>query len=142
MTGVRVSTTTDDLEADLRYIARTARGDMRRTVRDGIRAGNELAKDSARRNNGPDSHSKQYPGKFSAEMHGGAFGGGSLFGNVISGEYGPTHEGQGELADILENGSRKGNAAQQNLARSADVIGPSFLQEVDRMAADWFWPDR
>lgn len=138
MTGVRVTTTTDDLEGDLRYIARTARGDMRDTVRDGIKAGNELAKDFAKRNNGPRSHSRKYPGKFSAEMHSGL----GLFGNTISGEYGPRHEGQGELAGILENGSRRGNAAQQNLARSADIIGPSFGQEVGRLAERWFWPNR
>lgn len=138
MTGVRVTTTTDDLEADLRYIARTSRGDMRDTVRDGIRAGNELAKDSAKRHNGPNSHSQQYPGKFSSEMHRGL----GLFGNTISGEYGPVHEGQGELAGILENGSRKGNAAQQNLARSTDIIGPAFAQEVDRLVSKWFWPKR
>lgn len=138
MAGVRVTTTTDDLEADLRYIARTARGDMRDTVRDGIRAGNELAKDSAKAHNGPNSHSRKYPGMFSAEMHQG-FG---LFGNTISGEYGPRHEGQGELAGILENGSRRGNAAQQNLARSTDIIGPAFAQEVRKLPDKWFWPNR
>lgn len=138
MDDIRVSTTTDDLEDDLRYIARTARGDMRETVRDGIRAGNELAKDSAKRHNGPKSHSKQYPGKFSAEMHAGL----GLFGNTISGEYGPRHEGQGELAGILENGSRRGNAPQQNLAKSADMIGLIFPQEVRRLPDKWFWPER
>lgn len=138
MAGIRVTTTTDDLEGDLRYIARTARGDMRDTVRDGIKAGNELAKDSARRHNGPRSHSRKYPGTFSAEMHGGL----GLFGNTISGEYGPRHVGQGELAGILENGSRRGNVPQQNLAKSADVIGPSFAQEVRGLTERWFWPDR
>lgn len=138
MTGVRVTTTTHDLEDDLRYIARTARGDMRDTVRDGIRAGNELAKDFARARNGPRSHSRKYPGTFSAEMHSGR----GLFGNVISGEYGPRHQGQGMLAGILEGGSRSGNAAQLNLARSADIIGPSFAQEVRALPDKWFWPDR
>lgn len=138
MAGVRVTTTTDDLEADLRYIARTARGDMRDTVRDGIRAGNELAKDSASRHNPPGSHSRNYPSTFSSEMYRGL----GLFGNTISGEYGPEHRGQGELASILEGGSRNGNAAQMNLASSADVIGPSFGQEVGRLVDKWFWPDR
>lgn len=138
MTGVRVTTTTRDLESDLRYIARTAHGDMRDTVRDGIRAGNELAKDFAKAKNGPRSHSRKYPGKFSAEMTGGL---GSL-GNTITGEYGPRHEGQGMLAGILENGSRSGNAAQLNLARSADIIGPSFAQEVRALPDRWFWPNR
>lgn len=140
MTGVRVTTTTHDLEADLRHIARTARGDMRDTVLDGIRAGNELAKDSAKAKNGPPhkSHSWKYPGTFSAEMHRGL----GLFGNTISGEYGPRHSGQGMLAGLLENGSRSGNAPQLNLARSADIIGPSFAQEVRGLTDRWFWPNR
>lgn len=138
MAGVRVTTTTDDLEADLRYIARTARGDMRDTVRDGIKAGNELAKDFAKAKNGPRSHSRKYPGKFSAEMLPGL----GLFGNTISGEYGPRHEGQGMLAGILESGSRSGNAPQQNLARSADIIGPAFAQEVRGLLDRMFWPNR
>lgn len=138
MTGVRVTTTTGDLEADLRHIARTARDDCRGVVRDGIRAGNELAKDFAKAKNGPNSHSRKYPGTFSAEMTSGL----GLFGNVISGEYGPRHEGQGMLAGILENGSRSGNAAQMNLAKSADIIGPSFAQEVRGMLDRMFWPDR
>ena len=140
MTGIRVTHGLDDLEADMRYIARTAPKDCRDTVRDGIRAGNELAKDSAKRNNGPPhkSASWKYPGTFSAEMHVGA----GLFGNTYSGEYGPRHEGQGMLAPILENGSRKGNAAQLNLAKSADVIGPAFAQEVRRLVDRWFWPNR
>jgi hypothetical protein len=138
MTGVRVTTTTNDLESDLRHIALTARGDMRDTVRDGIKAGNELAKDFARAKNGPRSHSRKYPGKFFVEMRPGL----GLFGNVIGGEYGPRHEGQGMLAGILENGSRSGNAAQLNLAKSADIIGPSFAQEVRALPDRWFWPNR
>jgi hypothetical protein len=138
MARIRVTHTLDDLEGDFRHIERTARGDMRDTVRDGIRAGNELAKDFAKAKNGPNSHSRKYPGKFSAEMRPGL----GLFGNTFSGEYGPRHEGQGELAGILENGSRSGNAAQLNLARSADIIGPSFAQEVRGLIDHWFWPNR
>ena len=137
MTGIRVTHGIDDLESDLRHIATTARGDMRDTVRDGIRAGNELAKDSAKAHNGPRSHSRKYPGTFSAEMSPGL----GLFGNTISGEYGPRHEGQGELAGILENGALGKNAPQQNLARSTDIIGPAFAQEVGNLPDRWFWPD-
>ena len=134
--SVRVTHTLDDLEADLRHIARTSRSDMRDVVRDGIRAGNELAKANARRKNGPRSHAWKYPGTFSAAMH----SGGGLFGNVISGEYGPRPARAGLLAPILENGSRSGNAPQMNLARSADVIFPQFPVEVRAMSAKWFWP--
>lgn len=129
----------DELAADLLKIARGARKDMRGTVLDGIRAGNEVAKGYARTNNGPNSHSRKYPGTFSTTMHSGAFGGGSMFGNVISGEYGPRPAGQGMLAPILENGSRSGNRPQQNLARSTEIIGPSFAQEVHALPDRWFW---
>lgn len=133
---IRVIHGIDDLANDLRHIARTARKDMRDTVLDGIRAGNEVAKGNARTSNPSGSHSWKYPGTFGAEMHRGR----GLFGNVISGEYGPRHSGQGMLAPILENGVAGKNAPQNNLARSVDVIGPSFGMEVHRLPDRWFWP--
>lgn len=136
MTGIRVTHTLRDFEDDQRDIAKRAPVDMRACVLDGIRAGNELAKDFARSKNGPKSHSRKYPGTFSAEM-GKSFAG---FGSsVFSGEYGPRPSGQGMLAPILENGSRSGNAPQLNLAKSADAIGPSFAQEVRALPDKWFW---
>lgn len=137
MTRISVHHTLDDLESDQRKVARRAHQDMRDTVLAGVRAGNELAKDYAREKNGPRSHSRLYPGTFSARM-GNAFHG---FGtSTYTGEYGPLPKGQGMLAPILENGSRNGNQPQQNLARSADRIGPSFAAEVARLPDSWFWP--
>lgn len=134
MAGIRVTTTTDDLEADLRHIARTARGDMRDVVRDGIKAGNTLAKDFAKRSAG--AHGKHYHRAFTTEMRGGL----GLFGNTISGEYGPDiARPQGGMS--FEQGSRN-QPPHLDLARSADIIGPSFAQEVRALPDRWFWPNR
>lgn len=133
---INVTHDIDDLANDLTAIARRVRPDMREVVRDGIRAGNELAKGCAKTKNPAGSHSRKYPGTFSAEMYRNL----GLFGNTISGEYGPRHQGQGMLAGILEDG-RPGahNAPQNNLRKSADLIGPQLLNEVDARVKDWFW---
>lgn len=135
MITVRVHDTILDLATDLARISATSRGDMRGTVKDGIRAGAEVAKGYARTNNPPGSHARKYPGTISATMHGGL----GLFGNAISGEYGPYPRGQGFLGLILENGTRNGNRRQQNLARSTDIIGPAFAREVRSLPDGWFW---
>lgn len=133
---IRVTHTLRDFEDDQRAVARTADSDMRDTVRDGIRAGNEIAKGYAREKNGPNGHARKYPGSFTSSMRPTFRGFGA---SVYSGEYGPYPSGQGLLAPVLENGSRNGNAPQMNLARSADRIGPSFAQEVRRLPDKWFW---
>ena len=135
MTSVRVTHTIDDLGDDLVNIARTSRGDMRDTVQDGVKAGREVAQGYARTNNPAGSHARKYPSHFASEMHSGS----GLFGNTISGEYGPNPRGQGLLSLILENGSRNGNRPQLNMARSADIIGPSVAAEVRALADRWFW---
>lgn len=122
----------DDLANDLARIRPKAKADLEQAVKDGIRVGNTVAKDNARRSSG--THARKYPGKFSHEMHRGK----GLFGNVTSGEYGPRAEGQGLLANILENGSRN-NPPHLDLARSADLIGPAFAAEVRAKSQDWFW---
>ena len=136
MNDIRVTHTLRDFEDDQRDIAKRAGVDMRACVLEGIRAGNELAKDFARTKNGPKSHSRKYPGTFSAEMNPTFHGFGT---SIYSGQYGPRPSGQGLLAPILENGSRSGNAPQMNLAKSADAIGPSFAQEVRGLPDRWFW---
>jgi hypothetical protein len=133
--SVRVTDSIGDLANDLARISATSRGDMRGTVRDGIKAGAEVAKGYARTSNPPGSHARKYPGTISPTMHSGL----GLFGNTISGEYGPYPRGQGFLGLILENGTRNGNRPQQNMARSADIIGPSFAAEVRRLPDEWFW---
>lgn len=133
---VRVVHTLRDFADDQKDAAKRADRDMRDCVRDGARAGNEIAKAYAREKNGPRSHSRLYPGTFAAapvqSFHG--FGG-----SAYSAEYGPLARGQGILAPILENGDRSENAPQMNLARSADRIGPSFAMEARRLPDGWFW---
>jgi len=123
----------DDLASDMAKIPPRAMRDMISTVREGIKVGNTVAKDYARVSSR--KHARKYPGTFTSKMNGIVSFGGV---NGISGEYGPEHRGQGELAPILENGSRN-NPAHLNLVRSADLIGPSFAQEVSRLPDRWFW---
>jgi hypothetical protein len=123
----------DDLASDLAEIPARAVAEMRGIVREGAQVGNSLAKDFARESSG--THARKYPGTFSAEMLSGFVGFGS---RVIQAEYGPRATGQGLLAPILENGSRH-NKPHFNLARSADIIGPALLGEVDRAVERWFW---
>lgn len=130
---IRVRRTTDDLEADLRHIARTARRDMRGVVREGIVTGANVARDYARESAG--RHGKLYPRAITPEM-GGTFEG---FGTaIIHGEYGPdiAYE-QGGMS--FEGGSRN-QPPHNDLAKSADLIGPSFAGEVRRLPDKWFWP--
>lgn len=133
---VRVVHSLRDFADDQKSVAKRADRDMRDCVKDGIEAGNEIAKTLAREKNGPRSHAKYYPGTFRPAMHKTFHGFGA---SVYSGEYGPLAIGQGILAPILENGDRSENAPQMNLARSADRIGPSFAQEVRRLPSKWFW---
>lgn len=132
MASIRVMHGIGDLADDLDAIRLRARGDMRAVVRDGVKVGNTVAKDLARESSG--KHAKKYPRSFTTSMNAGL----GLFGNTISGEYGPVPGDQGSLAGILENGSVN-NPPHRNLARSADLIGPSFAQEVSRLPSKWFW---
>ena len=136
MSTVRVRHTVGDLAADLRHIATTCHDDMVDVVKDGIRVGNEVAKDYARESSG--RVARKYPGTFSAAMNRG-YRGKDV--SVIEGEYGPRAAGQGELASVLEGGSRN-NPPHNDLAKSADLIGPAFQGEVHRLPDRWFWPNR
>lgn len=131
MPTVRVYGGVADLAADLAGIAKRVRPDMRAVVRDGLTVGRELAKGNARRTAG--SHGKHYPRAITSEMHTGL----GLFGNTISGEYGPDiARPQGGMS--FEFGSRN-QPPHLDLARSADVVGPSFERSVDDQVGDWFW---
>lgn len=131
---IRVHHNLGDLEADFRTIARRAPGDMRAVVRDGLKAGNMLAKDFARESAG--RHGKLYHRTFSAEMYGaGRFSGGV---SVYSGEYGPDSTlPQGGMS--FERGSRN-QPPHNDLAKSADIIGPAFSRSVKDLLDEWFWP--
>lgn len=125
---VSVTHTIGNLAHDLRTIGRQAPAEFRGVVRDNLRVGNNLAKQYARSANPPGSHAYEYPGKFETEMTA-----------PLRGEYGPVARGQGELAHILEQG-QGGNAPQNNLAKSTDVVGPKFAHDAGRRADGLFWP--
>ena len=132
-----------DLIADCVRIQKQAQVDMRATVRDGIRAGNTLAKDFAKQSAG--AHGKRYPASMTTEMRP-TFRG---FERVwpghsppprrrrVRGEYGPDiARPQGGMS--FEFGSRN-QKPHLDLARSADRIAPSFQAEVRRLPDKWFW---
>lgn len=130
-----------DLASDMAKIPPKAVKDMVSTVREGIRVGNSVAKDFARVSAG--SHGgvsrktgrvQPYVKSFSYEMHGVRGGFGAY---AISGEYGPDASmPQGNMS--FEHGSRN-QPPHLDLARSADLIGPSFAQEIRQKMDGWFW---
>lgn len=128
---VRVEHGIDDLARDLLKIARQAPKDMRAVVREGGRVGNTVAKDYARVSAG--KHGKHYPKSFTVDVKSFyGFGGGTH-----TAEYGPdASKPQGGMS--FENGSRN-QPAHNDLAKSADLIAPSFAQEVRRLPDRWFW---
>lgn len=128
---VKVTHDIDDLANDLAAITRRVIPDMRSVVRDGLRVGTTIARSNARRSAG--KHGKHYPSAITSEMH----SGGGLFGNTISGEYGPdVARPQGGMS--FEYGSRQ-QPPHLDLARSADVVGPAFIVSVDSQVSRWFW---
>lgn len=131
MAGIRVSHSIGDLAKDMAEIPARAIVDMRNTVRNGIKVGNAVAKDNAKRSAG--RAGKLYHKAFTAEMNAGL----GLFGNTISGEYGPDRSrDQGGMS--FEFGSRN-QKPHLDLARSADLIGPAFAKEVRDLPDRWFW---
>lgn len=120
-----------DLERDMRMIPIRAARDLTGIVRDGVKAGALLARTNAERTAG--RHGLHYPKSITSELHRGR----GLFGNSISGEYGPdSSRPQGGMS--FETGSRN-QPPHLDLAKSADLIGSVFGQEVHDATGDWFW---
>lgn len=131
---VAVTSTLENLEKDFRTIARQAPAKFRGVVREGVKTGNQVAKDLARQSEG--SHGKYYHRAFTWEMSSGFSGFGS---DIYSGVYGPDAAfPQGGMS--FEWGSRN-QKPHLDLNKSADLIGPSFAQEVRDAAGSLFWPD-
>jgi hypothetical protein len=129
--GVRVVHDIDDLANDLVSIAKRVRPDMRECVSESITEGNKLAKANAKRTAG--AHGKHYHRAFSASMHRGY----GLFGNTISGEYGPdSSKPQGGMS--FERGSRN-QPPHNDLAKSADIAGEKLALKVNLRVDGWFW---
>ncbi len=128
---IKVTHDIDDLASDLRKIPVMVVKDMRSVVRQAAITGNTVARDNARRTSG--AHGKHYPKAFTWEMRNGLFGGASFVA-----EYGPdVARPQGGMS--FEFGSRN-QPPHLDLAKSADLIGPAFAQEVRGKVDNWFWP--
>lgn len=118
----------DDLASDTLGIAKRVRPEMRAVVREGIKVGESLAKDNAKRSAGP--HGSRYYKRITSSMHGDV-----TFGGVtgISGEWGP-HDGGLPVGAGYRHGP-----PNTDMAVSADVVGPAFYGEVRRRVDAWFW---
>lgn len=124
MAGVRVSHSIGDLARDCVGVASNARTELPRVVRRNAERGNELAATFARESAG--KHGKLYHRAFSAEPNG-----------PLEWEYGPDAE-QPQGGMSFEFGSRN-QPPHLDLARSVDVVGPAFGDDVADTAAGWFW---
>lgn len=120
-----------DLAKDQAAIVRRAPRELRATVRQGARLGNQLAQDNARRTSG--RHGRRYPRSFTYEARPTY----ALFGALVYlAEYGPdSSRPQGGMS--FEEGSRN-QKPHWDLAKSADVIGPALAQEVGETVARLF----
>lgn len=126
---VHVIGSLSDLAADCAGIVRRVPGDLTKTVREGAKVGNVVARDLARRSAG--AHGKHYPKAFSSEVT--VLG---LFG-MYAAEYGPDiAKPQGGMS--FERGSRN-QPPHNDLAKSADLMGPALAKEVHDLTGEWFW---
>jgi hypothetical protein len=121
-----------DLERDMKGVIRKVPGDLKRTVREGARVGNDVARENARRSSG--THGKLYPKAFTSEARPPFRGFGT---SIYSSEYGPDIAmPQGGMS--FEGGSRN-QPPHNDLAKSADLMGPALAGEVRRLPESWFW---
>jgi hypothetical protein len=129
---VHVTHTIGDLARDLAQVPVKAAKECQGIVRDGAKAGAILARANAERTAG--AHGKHYPKSITSEQRKPFMGFGA---SVFSAEYGPdAAKLQGGMS--FEYGSRN-QPPHLDLARSADVIGPSLGQEVRQMLDRLFW---
>jgi hypothetical protein len=129
---VNVTNHLDDLTNDLAAIPRRVPRMATDIVRDGARYGNLLAKGYAKESAG--KHGKHYPNAFTSEVRRGFFGFG---GGVYAAEYGPeSGRPQGDMS--FERGSRN-QSPHNDLAKSADIVGPLLPGQVSNMLRDLFW---
>lgn len=122
---VIVASTIGDLADDLRTMTVTAKPSLARVVERNADEGTRLARDNAIRT--ARRHGRHYPNSMSAEPRG-----------ALTWSYGPdASRPQGGMS--FEFGSRN-QPPHLDLARSADVIGPKMLGDVDDVVSDLFWP--
>lgn len=128
---VRVTETLGDLERDCRAVAARPKADLPRVVARNAKRGNEIARTFASQQHTMNSDvDLPYSESFSAEEI-----------NPLAWAYGPVDNGVkhgGGQARGYEYGSRN-QKPHLDLARSRDIIGPDFADDVADTAAGWFW---
>lgn len=132
--SIRSTHTVGRLASDMERIPEKAVRSFKKTVRQAVVIGNTEARDNARRSSG--THGKHYPKSFTWEMrpHFAMFGA-----SIFSGEYGPeAGRLQGSMATGFEGGSRN-QPPHRDLAKSADLIGPAFANEVASEVGGLYW---
>lgn len=132
MNGVRVTSSIGDLARDLFTMADEAPFELGRTVEADAKEGNRIARAFASQQHtmGTDID-VPYHESFSAEPRG-----------PHTWEYGPEDDGiphGGSQATGYEFGSVN-QPPHLDLARSVDIIGPQFAEDVLETAASLFWP--
>lgn len=111
----------EGLAVDLTAIAIEAKADMASTVHRNAEAGARYAQGIARSKAGP--HGKNYYKRIGAEMTG-----------PLTAEYGPEGDPKTNFVGV---GFRHGR--NTDLEQSADIIGPRFARDVERLGDRWFW---
>lgn len=127
MASIRVRGGVSFLAVDLLEIAAETRPAMRGVVRDGVKVGTSLARQYAKEKAGP--HGSRYYKRITGSMDRSL----GLFGNTISGEYGPEGVPKSEFV-----GAGFRNGINTDLPRSADIVGPALLRSVDDAIGDLF----
>jgi hypothetical protein len=120
MATVRVFHGIDDLRSDLAGIPPRMVREGTKIVRKNTREGRDQARVYARGLSGP--HGKSYWKRITDEMIG-----------PLEGEYGPHGGG------LPVGGGWRHGAPNTEMARSADVIGPQFADDVGDMVDGLFW---
>lgn len=121
---IRVTDDIEGLAVDLTAIAMEAPTDMADMVRHNADAGARYAKSFAKQSAG--KHGKLYPRTITTERTG-----------LLQYEYGPDSAlPQGGMS--FEFGSRN-QPPHLDLAKSADLIGPRFARDVEKLPDRWFW---
>lgn len=113
-----------DLARDMIAIPVPLRRKMVTTLRANAERGNQIASRFAKESAG--AHGKHYPRAFSAQAL-----------TPLIWEYGPdASKPQGGMS--FENGSRN-QPPHNDLAKSQDIIGPAFHDDVDKILDGLFW---
>ncbi|MCD4535645.1 hypothetical protein LRP67_16250 [Nocardioides sp. cx-169] len=120
--SVRVEHSIGDLAKDMANIARKAKPDMARVVKRNTREGNTLARKFARASSGP--HGLNYFKRITHEMI-----------DPLTGEYGP----HGDVAGNAVGGGWRHGPPNNDLPKSADIIGPKFGNDIQDLPGKWFW---